>query len=110
MWFLNFIQKPEKNSWKPLKLQENVIFEFYTKTREKIMEASKITKKCNFWILYKNQRKNHGSKMHKLSYNCSLVLTKGQLSPVFLWKYCQLMTLLTNFLVTFLGIILIGSI
>ena len=102
-YFSNFRilhKKPEKKFWKPLDLQEIVILpqfwtrmilELCTETIEKIMEASKITrKKCNFiqktWekcmeasrftrncnftsvlnkndfrALYRNHRKNYGS-------------------------------------------------
>ena len=40
----------------------------------------------------------------------AVAVMKAHLSPVFLWKYCLLITLLPNFLVNFLVIFIYGSI
>ena len=54
----------------PLKLQENVILEFHTKTREEIVEASKITRKSNSEFYTKTRKKI--MEASRLTRNCNI--------------------------------------
>ena len=56
-YFSNFIilhKKQRKKLWKPLNLQENVILEFYTKTREFFFFQIHVPGYMEFWFFFKS--------------------------------------------------------